>query len=211
MLKPIYEQRFSTNGDLSPALCSALEWWLWVLKQDIVQEKPWKTVSSPPAHLFVDARSTPARCAAVLFIDGRTLYTDGAPAERLMEQFQERSDNQIMSLEILAIVVGLSTFTAELYGRKVIVWGDNAGAEHATRKGSARSWDHCRLIHSIWTHALINRMALWVERVDSESNISDLPSRERYELLKEFDDVIWKEPQVAQLHVLQAPRGAPPV
>ena len=113
MLKPIYKQRFSTNGDMSPALGSALKWWLWVLKQDIVQEKLWKTISSPPAHLFVDARSTPARCAAVLFIDGRTLYTDGAPAEQYMEQFQKRGDNQIMSLELL--VRHLFRFSCELH------------------------------------------------------------------------------------------------
>ena len=80
MLKPIYEQRFSTTGDMSPALRSALEWWLWVLKQDIVEEKAWGAPGSPPAHLFVDARSTPARCAAVLFIDGRTLYTAPPPS-----------------------------------------------------------------------------------------------------------------------------------
>ena len=207
MLKPIYKQRFSTNGDMSPALGSALKWWLWVLKQDIVQEKLWKTISSPPAHLFVDARSTPARCAAVLFIDGRTLYTDGAPAEQYMEQFQKRGDNQIMSLELLALVVGLSTFTEELKGRKVVLWSDNSGAESASRKGSASAWDQNLLVHSLWTHAFVNKMALWVERVASADNIADLPSRESYALLHEFDGISWYEPKVAQLYLESTPSG----
>ena len=34
-----------------------------------------------------------------------------------------------MTLEILAISVGLSTFAEELAGRKVIVFSDNTGAE----------------------------------------------------------------------------------
>ena len=46
-----------------------------------------------------------------------------------MESFQQRCDNQITTLEILAISVGLSTFCDKLAGRKVIVFGDNTGAE----------------------------------------------------------------------------------
>ena len=34
-----------------------------------------------------------------------------------------------MSLEIMAIAVGLSTFAEELKGRKVVVYSDNTGAE----------------------------------------------------------------------------------
>ena len=228
MIRPIYDQAYSRfvnalhcvcvqdplgfaysrNGSVGKELRVALTWWLWALGLDIMEERPWTSADEPLAHLFVDARGSPAHCAAVLFIDGRTLFTDGRPSQEHMEQFRKRADNQIMSLEILAIVVGLSTFTEELRGRKVILWSDNTGAESAARKGSAHSFDHCLLIHSIWFHALANRMALWIERVASASNISDLPSRECYGLLNEFDDVVWREPKVAHLHVEHAPRGA---
>ena len=69
------------------------------------------------------------RVAAVLCIDGQCHYTDGPPAAALVERFQSRRDNQITTLEILAISVGLCTFAERLKGRKVIVYSDNTGAE----------------------------------------------------------------------------------
>ena len=95
----------------------------------MVEEHAWQGPTTPPAFLFVDARGVPARCAAVLFIDGKCLYTDGKPASAVMEKFEQRGDNQITTLDILAISVGLSTFCAELNGRKVIIFSDNSGAE----------------------------------------------------------------------------------
>ena len=84
---------------------------------------------------------------------------------------------QITTLEILAISVGLSTFQELLSGRKVVVWTDNKGAEGAARGGRAKAWDHCRLIHEMWLHALQNGTHVWIERVPSHDNISDSPSR----------------------------------
>ena len=45
--------------------------------------------------------------------------------------FAIRRDMQIMGLELLAIVLGLSTFVAERRSRVVRVWTDNAGGEGA--------------------------------------------------------------------------------
>ena len=44
-------------------------------------------------------------------------------------------------------------------------------------KGAAKAFDHNALVHNIWTFALHHRIDLWVERVPSELNISDCPSR----------------------------------
>jgi hypothetical protein len=51
-----------------------------------------------PCRLYVDAASTPARLAAVLFIDGQVLYTDVEPTQQIMEQLAARRDKQITSL-----------------------------------------------------------------------------------------------------------------
>ncbi len=48
------------------------------------------------SSLFVDARSTPARCAAVLFANGRCVYMDEQPSEKLMANFEKRDDGQRM-------------------------------------------------------------------------------------------------------------------
>ena len=107
---------------------------------------------------------------------------------------------QITTLEILAIAIGLSTFQDELRTRKVVVWSDNKGAEGASRKARAKAWDHCRLIHDIWTHAYQNQIHLWIERVPSHDNLSDSPTRNAYgvaEMLRSRSQGMWKAPVVA--------------
>jgi hypothetical protein len=47
-------------------------------------------------------------CVAFVFArDGRTSYCDMEPPAELMESFMVRGDNQIMSLEILSIALGV--------------------------------------------------------------------------------------------------------
>ena len=69
----------------------------------------------------------------------------------IMAQFQARSDNQITTLEVLAIAVGLSSFSDLLSGRRVAIFSDNRGAEGTVIKGISQACDQCMLIHEIWT------------------------------------------------------------
>ena len=96
---------------------------------------------------------TPPRIGAVLLDeDGCLTYTDHEPEQRILQQFFTRKDNQIASLEMLAIAygwqpdaaicplrccisTGLSTFKETLRGRRVIVHSDNTIAENGVRKG----------------------------------------------------------------------------
>ena len=119
----------SRNASIDNALRTALRWWLNTLENDIIEEHRWAAPKTPPAYLFVDARGVPPRCAAILFIDNECFFTDAQPADSVVDRFQTRCDNQITSLEILAISVGLSTFATKLGGRRVIVYSDNVGAE----------------------------------------------------------------------------------
>ena len=199
MLRPIFLQRSSRTGKISKSLKLALIWWLHVLESGICEQRDWVRLDAPPVCLFVDARGVPPRCAAVAFIDGVCHFTDGMPSNAVMECFQKRHDSQICGLEMLAIALGLSTFAAELRGRSVVVFSDNKGAEAATRKGTAKSWDHCEIIHEIWTMAFQIGAHVWIERVASAENISDLPSRTEYALLYDEFDAQWREPVIGRL------------
>ena len=136
------------------------------------------------------------------------------PPMELMSTFKPRKDAQIMGLEVLSVALGmclqllayssplaaglpgLSTFHDKIKGRDIVIWSDNAGAEHSLRKGapsiwsvdctgfevhslagSAKQWDHTCLCHAIWKHLIF----LWAEaqimRVPTEENLADLPSR----------------------------------
>ena len=96
---------------------------------ELCEEHLWESPDVPVARLFVDARGNPGRCAAVLYKEGRWLYTDGPPMRAITTALEERSDAQIMALESVAIALGLCTFAAELHGTKVVVYSDNKGAE----------------------------------------------------------------------------------
>ena len=52
-------------------------------------------------------------------------------------QVHRREDNQIMGLELLAVALGLSSFSELVQGRHVVIHSDNAGAEWAIRKGES--------------------------------------------------------------------------
>ena len=75
-----------------------------------------------------------------------------------------------------------------------------AGAESTTRKGSAAALDHNKLIHEIWIHALRHQIKLWIERVPSEDNVSDSPSRFDYELLRDLG-ATWCQPVLANVQL----------
>ena len=199
MIRPIFDQKRSRDGSMTrdSPLYVALKWWRRVLAMDLCEVHEWAADKKPVAHLFVDAAGSPARCAAVLFLDGKWSYTDGKPSAALMNRLNDRCDNQIMALETMAIALGLSTFEEELEQRSVIVYSDNKGAEAATRKGTAKSWDHCQLIHEIWSHAAGNKMGVWIVRVPSDDNISDLPSRFEYGMLEELG-AVWRAPGIAK-------------
>ena len=43
--------------------------------------------------------------------------------------------------------------------------------------GKAKSFDHCALVHAMWKRLAELRTGVWVERVPTELNIADDPSR----------------------------------
>ena len=154
-----------------------------MLRLNLAQTRGFAQAPAAPAWLFVDARSTPARVAAVLVTDGRAWYSDVEPPERFLRHFRPRGDGQITSLELLSIAFALCTFGSLLKGKHIWLFSDNSGAECGTRRGSARAWDHACLVHSIWLRAAKLGAQLWVDRVPSAENIADPPSREAYDLM----------------------------
>ena len=131
--------------------------------------------------------------AAVLAIDDKFFFTDFQPEADVLSFFSPRGDNQILRLELLAIALGLVTFGNSLRDRSIRVFSYNVGSEHAARRGSARSFDHGCIVHSLWKRSLHLKAPLWIERVPTKENLADLPSREKYELLHAMG-AIWLPP-----------------
>ena len=109
MLQPIYKQITRRSSVIDAELKIVLEWWLQILKEGICEVRQWGVNKSTPVHLLCDARSTPPRVAAVCVIGDSIRYADLEPSRSTLEQFKCRGDNQIASLEMLAIAFGASS------------------------------------------------------------------------------------------------------
>ena len=126
LLVPIYAHMRSRSSVIGWELKLALRWWLQTLERGMCQVRVWKEIHTEPLQLLCDARcvrlrsglacllfclllrarSTPPRVAAVLAKNSDLWYTDCAPANAVLSQFRIRGDNQIASLEMLAIAYG---------------------------------------------------------------------------------------------------------
>ena len=177
MLRPLFDQKRSSRARVGKELARALIWWKAALELDIAELRPWKGPRGSIAHLFCDAAGHPAHLGAVLLIDKECFWTHMAVPEDILNSFKARKDNQIMGLELLSISLGLSSFERLLRKKRVVIHSDNTGSEAATRKGTARSWDHAQLVHAQWLHAAIMGIDMHVVRVPTDDNIADLPSR----------------------------------
>ena len=68
MLRPIIEHIRARSSTVLPQLALALNWWLEVLELGLKTTRSWTGNGGRQAHLFSDARSTPPRLGAVLFM-----------------------------------------------------------------------------------------------------------------------------------------------
>ena len=87
-------------------------------------------------------------------------------------------------MELLAAVVAYTTFAEELRGEHVIHWVDNESAVYALVKGYTSAPDSARVVNLY--HACVTQLGVtpWLEYVQSDDNIADLPSRGEFELLR---------------------------
>ena len=184
----------------------ALRWWLIALGDELAQSRDWRSdATGSVVHLFCDAAGRPPMVAAVLFIDGECYWTSMPPAARngearpgqspalrdralarTLRAFQPREDNQIMGLEMLSIALGLCSFESAIRRRWVVFWSDNTGAQAAAGRGAARAFDHGCLAHCLWTKIARLRCLARVERVPTDENIADDPSRGELGLLQQL-------------------------
>ena len=82
-------------------------------------------------------------------------------------QFQQRSDNQIAGLEMLASALAISTWERELRGRRARLLSDNTIAGWSFRRGSAKCCDHGAIVHHFWSVIGLLQIDLRIDRVPS--------------------------------------------
>ena len=87
-------------------------------------------------------------------------------------------------LEILACPLALSTWAETLAGRRVLLFVDNDAAAACLVRGYSPKADSSALVGSFWLLASRTRAEIYIDRVESKSNIADGPSRLDFSLLE---------------------------
>lgn len=135
-------------------------------------------------HLYVDASFEPGGSSGIggLLLDqsGNCLgFFSESVSEDLVTQI--KSDDQktiIFELEGLAVAIGLSVFQKLIAGKRLIVFTDNQAVQACLIKCKSNSENMDLIIkHICRSEEKLNILA-WIERVPSQSNPSDVLSRE---------------------------------
>ena len=151
---------------------------------------PLLASDAPPTVIFTDAAFEAGRgtLGVVVKRPGRPLLWTACDCPPwVLQAFAEldRPKSQyIGQLELLAAVVAYTTFADELRGEHVIHWIDNESAVYSLVKGYSRAPDSARVVNLF--HGCVAQLEVtpWIEYVQSDDNIADLPSRGEFELLR---------------------------
>ena len=92
-------------------------------------------------------------------------------------------------VELVGAVVAMETFRDYLKDKSVILLVDAEAVEGALVEGYPAREDICELIGKFWDHALELNCSVYIDRVPTDANCADNPSRNK---LKIGESLGWK-------------------
>ena len=115
--------------------------------------------------------------------------------------WQERGTRRqlVGQAEILPVILAQELWSQFLGDRRVIVFVDNDAARHALIRGASPSGPSAILVSLFWANEASLGSFCWVERVPTQSNPADGPSRLRFDLVRQFGAMIHEESEVLRL------------
>ena len=185
--------RFPTSDQfvLDRALEESLRWWL-----KLVQSGPPRTIElclfkKADAVIFTDGFSPdpreddrrPDRIGGVLFdrrLNAPVQFTARVPVS-LKKRWLIRK-TQIIPVEMLAPIVALETFSDRLFRADLFIFIDSEVVEAALVKGYSSREDLCLLASVFWDLVLRLQARVSIDRVATDANPADAPSRDNLEL-----------------------------
>ena len=175
---------------LGPALTESLQQW-----RKLVASGPPRPIDVArdrlvDAVIFTDGftpdpRSqdrSPDRIGGVIFdrrLGQPRQFTSVVP-EDVKKKWLSRT-TQIVPIEMLAPVVALETFADRVQNADIILLIDSEAVEGALIKGYSNREDLCLIISVFWDLALKLRSRIFIDRVSTDANPADAPSRNRLE------------------------------
>ena len=195
-LRSISERQYckhpvSSEFSLDEALKESLAQW-----KKLVEFGPPRSIDvahSKPADVVIftdgftadprDAHRLPDRIGAVMFdrrLKKPVQFTALVPVS-VKKKWLERS-TQIVPIEMIAPIVALETFRGRLVGADLILLIDSEAVEGSLVKGYSSREDLCKLVSVFWDLALDLRVRVYIDRVSTDANPADWPSRDKLEI-----------------------------
>ena len=168
---------------LNPAIVLALREWLWLVQAGPPREIEVAKARRADLVLFTDGSYPDGSVGSPLepWIGGALFQRGKRPAQfgcrvdsDLLTQWIPRK-SQIVMVELLAVVVALATFKDRLQRAWILLFVDQG----ALVKGYSAKEDLCELVGVFWRLALESKICIYVDRVPTDSNPADAPSRDK--------------------------------
>eukprot|EP00435_Cladocopium_sp_Y103_P053256 s448_g17.t1 len=158
------------------------------LMMHIVQIAPHRSCNlGPPKRpciLYTDASDVPERdprfaVGGVLIVQEPIFHIQyfsiAVPATTVKEWIPKTT--YMGQLEVLAAPVALQTWGPQLHGHQIIHFIDNDAAAASLVRGYSPKTDSTALVGEYWALAAQHALEIYVDRVESKSNLADGPSR----------------------------------
>tara|TARA_B100000768_G_scaffold159347_1_gene158349 strand:+ start:163 stop:660 length:498 start_codon:yes stop_codon:yes gene_type:complete len=110
-------------------------------------------------------------------------YASAGVTDEIIARFRPCEQYVGQELEVLTAVAAYASRPEQLRDRDVIHFIDNVGAYSGLGKGYSPDMNSARLVSVFHTMNAALRSNVWFEYVPSGATISDLPSRNEFELL----------------------------
>ena len=179
--KPLYARAHSYHRQfhLSSALRAALLWLLrslfWAPRRSIRLTDQ----SRPQVRALVDASSSKGHggwLGVILSLPEDTWCTSWEMPSAVLDILKPRG-NYIQFLEMASAILLFATFPDSLSESDLVMYCDNTAQEGALAKGFSTAWDMAVVAGVFWELAGRIDCDVWIERVPSELNLADCPSR----------------------------------
>lgn len=101
-------------------------------------------------------------------------------------------------LELLAAPFALATWSTKAQQRPILFFLDNDSASSNVIKGYSPKVDSSVIVGEFWLMAASLKSSIYIDRVESKSNLADGPSRLNFDELYQMGGR-WKEPNTDRL------------
>lgn len=160
--------------------------------------------SVTPLLIYSDASDVPERSPRFVLggvcydpLDSSLEFSSWEVPNSIVQKWASRQ-NYMGQLELLAAPFALATWSTKAQQRPILFFLDNDSASSNLIKGYSPKVDSSVIVGEFWLMAASLKSSIYIDRVESKSNLADGPSRLNFDELYQMGGR-WKEPNTDRL------------